>query len=405
MDTKGISKLDLKRRNRRQILIAIREAGTLARVDIAGRLALTRAAVTIITNQMIQQNILEEFNSAKEDPTLPKKKGRKKTLIRINPDYKFVLGAVISEDYISVGLCNLGGEVLDKTFLPLTGSIEKPEIVAFIVQSCKELISQKSSLNPKQILGLGVGIVPQRWEQMQGEEGEHGVTFPKLCYLLEMELGIPVQCGSAVGLYGLANTDFRSPDSGNQLLIYSGKEYHTAVITNNFLNTEYNTDSKAINRYIITPGGLPAKGYPDGSVFAELSKGVLIARGAEILGRPADEVRMSDIHDAYRAGDKQIKKLLDSTADKLALLVYNIAVLHGSKRVILQSFEMIPETEKRMRTLVKKLGKADAEPIELLISPLDPEHSFLAGGCLAVEKLFFETGGMLHNEPAAGGYN
>ena len=87
MDTKGISKLDLKRRNRRQILLAIRQAGTLARVDIASKLSLTRAAVTIITNQMINQNILEDLNtplpvSADEPP----KKGRKKNHDPNQPD-------------------------------------------------------------------------------------------------------------------------------------------------------------------------------------------------------------------------------------------------------------------------------------------------------------------------------
>ena len=404
MDTKGISKLDLKRRNRRQILIAIRESGTLARVDIASRLSLTRAAVTIITNQMISQNILEEFNSAKEDPSLPKKKGRKKTLIRINPDYKFVLGAVISEDYVSIGLCNLGGEVLDKIFQPLTENTQQQEIVSFIVQSCKEIMSKKSSLSQKQILGLGVGIVPQRWEQMRAEEDENGVNFPNLSYLLEMELSVPVQCGSAVGLFGIANTDFKQQNPGNQLLIYSGRVYHTAVIISNTLSPEFNKDSRAINRYIIAPGGIAAKGYPDGSVFAELTKPSIIARAAEALGKDAAALTMEDVHAAYRAGSKPVKKLLNSTTDKLALLIYNFAVMHNAKRVILQSFEMIPETEKRMRDTVSKLGKSDAEQIELLISPLDSTHSFLAGSCLAVEKLFFEAGGLQKNE-ASGGYN
>ena len=97
METKGISKLDLKRRNRKQILLAIRQAGMLARVDIAAQLSLTRAAVTIITNQMITQNILEDMNGPlPEDLSAPKKKGRKKTMIRINPTFKYVLGAAIN---------------------------------------------------------------------------------------------------------------------------------------------------------------------------------------------------------------------------------------------------------------------------------------------------------------------
>ena len=123
MDTKGISKLDLKRRNRKQILLEIRENSTLARVDIAKRLNLTRAAVTIITNQMISEGILEDLATPKERDNEPKRKGRKKTMIRINPNYRFALGAAVTADYISIGLSNLEGEVLDKTFLPLKSKI------------------------------------------------------------------------------------------------------------------------------------------------------------------------------------------------------------------------------------------------------------------------------------------
>ena len=49
MEKCGISKLDLKRRNRMQILRVIKEAGPISRVDVAGALEITRAAVTIIT--------------------------------------------------------------------------------------------------------------------------------------------------------------------------------------------------------------------------------------------------------------------------------------------------------------------------------------------------------------------
>ena len=50
MELQGISKLDLKKRNRMQILRVIRESGPISRVDIASSMKITRAAVTIITN-------------------------------------------------------------------------------------------------------------------------------------------------------------------------------------------------------------------------------------------------------------------------------------------------------------------------------------------------------------------
>ena len=64
MEKRGISKLDLKRRNRMQILRVIRESGPISRVDVASALEITRAAVTIITNEMIEEGVLVEIGEA-----------------------------------------------------------------------------------------------------------------------------------------------------------------------------------------------------------------------------------------------------------------------------------------------------------------------------------------------------
>lgn len=55
MEQHGISKLDLKRQNRMQVLKILKQRGPTSRIDIATMLELTRAAVTIITNEMIEQ--------------------------------------------------------------------------------------------------------------------------------------------------------------------------------------------------------------------------------------------------------------------------------------------------------------------------------------------------------------
>lgn len=65
MEQHGISKLDLKRRNRMQVLKILKQRGPTSRIDIAGTLELTRAAVTIITNEMIEQGIIQEIGEYK----------------------------------------------------------------------------------------------------------------------------------------------------------------------------------------------------------------------------------------------------------------------------------------------------------------------------------------------------
>lgn len=78
MEQHGISKLDLKRRNRMQVLKILKQRGPTSRIDIAGTLELTRAAVTIITNEMIEQGIIQEIGEYKH-VTEKAPRGRKDT--------------------------------------------------------------------------------------------------------------------------------------------------------------------------------------------------------------------------------------------------------------------------------------------------------------------------------------
>jgi len=56
----GISKSDLKRRNRRQLLRILQIEGPTSRVDLAERIGITKGAITILANEMITQGILSE---------------------------------------------------------------------------------------------------------------------------------------------------------------------------------------------------------------------------------------------------------------------------------------------------------------------------------------------------------
>ena len=393
MDTKGISKLDLKRRNRRQILLAIREAGTLARVDIAARLSLTRAAVTIITNQMIAQNILEDLNGPiPETMEGPKKKGRKKTMIRINPNYKYVLGAVINDSDVCVGLSNLAGESLGSEVLEMNEKTEQQEVISFIVNTCTALM-QKQNITNKQVLGLGIGIAPPRFAQFRAENKNGTVTFTKLCYLLEMELSVPVCAAGSIALFTLANIDYKADPNSNQLLIYSGAAYHSAVVSEKELLGGISADTAAIDRLILDPNGAECEGYPRGSVHAEITRAAILKHLKEATGK---DMSIEEANALYEKGDKKVSAVLDLALDRMALLIYNLSVSSHAFSVTLQDFCFAP---KSLGLLQEKVNRfSGKENVTVKISPITGKKAFLAGCALAMEKQFFDLGGMQPGE-------
>ena len=394
MENKGISKLDLKRRNRKQILLSIREAGMLARVDIANKLSLTRAAVTIITNQMISQMILEDLSGPIMEEDEPRRKGRKKTMIRINPKFRFVLGIMVSEDRISVGLTNLYNEPLDKIALPIGDDTDAQEIITFMIDSCKKLM-KKNSLTAKHILGVGVGVVPQRWNQVRGDIKEDGsVDFTKLMYLLKMELSVPVTVESAIGLYALANIDYQNTAHHNEVLIYAGEHYQLARISDHWVLPASAQDSQKIDRFVLDPQGTECKGYPRGCVHAEIGTAAIVQKVKAATGK---ELTLPQIFKEYEKGDAALCEAVNGALNKIALLIFDLAMVHSATRAVLQQFSPGKKAEAYLRQQLSALsGKADE--IELTVSTIEGDMGFRAGSALSIERHFYDQGGISPGE-------
>ena len=180
MNDCGISKLDLKRRNRMQILKVVREQGPISRVDISAILGITRAAVTIITNEMIDQHILEEVGEEPVNPSGEVRKGRRKILLDINETYKFAVGIYVDEKEVSIGLTTLNAAALDKQLIAHEGDMT-PEKLVSLLDDILEKMLQNSCLSRENLLGIGVGIMPSAYEMMGLEEGtETCPVFPAL---------------------------------------------------------------------------------------------------------------------------------------------------------------------------------------------------------------------------------
>lgn len=406
MESLGISKLDLKRRNRKQILHIMRECGPISRVDIAAQLDLTRAAVTIITNDMIEQGVLKELGEAPIDEQNPKK-GRRKILLDINKDTKFVLGAMINEHDITVGLSNVAGDTLDKDMMALSDDINQQDIILFIAKSVQKML-KNAGLTEKQVLGMGVGVVPERWEELRADMRSGVPDFSKLRYILELELNIPVVCSNAITLYGQASLDYRKGPHQNQLLLYSGLHYNLVVISENTLLHNCVVNSTMVERIVVNPGGRKAEGYPDGSVYAELSQGAIVegiresfsAENTPVLyelaGGNFDAVTISMMDQAYVQGDSAVVAWMDTRIELLAQLLYNMMLAQYANTVVLQNYHLVDAQISKLRDCIKEL--ADEEMAERVrVSAIDEEHSFLAGCMYAAEIMFYSQGGLKYD--------
>ena len=106
---KGINMVGIKRKNRVSILNILRGHGAMPRKDIAKQIQLTPASVTIIVNKMIEEGIIKEIGELEEND---KRAGRKKILIDINYDIKYVIGVSIESQICSIAVANIKEQLL-----------------------------------------------------------------------------------------------------------------------------------------------------------------------------------------------------------------------------------------------------------------------------------------------------
>ncbi len=406
MEKRGISKLDLKRRNRMQILRVIRESGPISRVDVASALEITRAAVTIITNEMIEEGVLVEIGEAPVN-TEKLQKGRRKILIDINVNSRFALGATVDEKEVTIGLTNLNSEVLDKSSMIIDERTTSRDIINYIIKECNEMI-ENSCLTRDKILGLGVGVVPSMWGKLKIFFKDGVLDFSNFIDKLSSGISCDIHCGNAVGLMALANNDFRGQNGyqANQAFIYNGNQVNLAIINKNELSGDYTSYTSMIERYIVCPNGKAYEGYPDGSVKAEISRTAMINAFYDIYSKENTPVlyELTDgdksmintdtVFNALMRGEESVKNLVDDIITKYTVLVNNIAISHFTKKIVMHNFKL---NEKQFDYVKREMIHLVSEEIadRVVLSKLDGKNNFLGGCALIIQDNFYEKGGML----------
>ncbi|MDE7364275.1 MAG: MarR family winged helix-turn-helix transcriptional regulator [Ruminococcus sp.] len=405
MEKRGISKLDLKRRNRMQILKTIREYGPISRVDVASTLEITRAAVTIITNEMIEEGVLIEIGEA---PVNAEKlqKGRRKILIDINVNSRFALGATVDEKEVSVGLTNLNSEILDKSSMVIDDRTTSKDIINYIIKASNTMI-ENSALTKDKILGLGVGVVPSMWGKLKIFYKDGVLDFNSFIEKLSDGLDVNIQCGNAVGLMALANNDFKTQNGyqTNTAFIHNGNQVNLAIINKNELSSDYISYTSMIEKYIVSPDGKELDGYPNGSVKAELSRPAMLSAFCnicsgektpilwDIIKGDKKNINVDNVFMALMRGEEPVKNLVDSIIAKYAVLINNIAVSHFAKKIVLHNFKL---NEKQFDYVKREMIRLISEEIvdKVVLSKIEGRSNFLGGCALIIQNGFYNKGGL-----------
>ncbi|MDE6729556.1 MAG: ROK family transcriptional regulator [Oscillospiraceae bacterium] len=406
----GISKLDLKRINRMQVLRTVWEAGPISRVDLAQQLQITRASITQITNAMMTEGLLVEIGEAPyQNPSSSKlPKGRRKILLDINANYRFILGAVIGEQEISVGLCTMHMEILDKASMPCSPHTSRKEIIQFIISATERMMSN-SCLTKREVLGIGVGVMPVMNGRMRVFYKDGVLDFSELTKSLsDFPQMPPVTCGNAVWLQALANMDLQRNGVAkeNQIFVYLGSNIHIALLRPEKREQDYLTYSYLPERCIIRPNGRQQDGYPAGSVRAQLSTQAIQARIAEVYSKERtpflysatdgyiQHVTLEQMYLACSLGDTRCEEVVREIMQDWSVMLHNFVCCFQAQQIVLHHSGLSEKGLVSFKRYVRQFAGEDVAD-RIVCSCIEEKTDFLAGCSLSLLKSFYMNGGVL----------
>ncbi|MFT4145407.1 MAG: ROK family transcriptional regulator [Mobilitalea sp.] len=151
----GINMLDVKRKNRGSILNLIHHKDGMSRKDIASKLGLTPAAITLITTDLIKDGIIyEEFSDQTSSH-----KGRKEVLLKMSYEKYAAIGVYISLNKFRVLCTDINNKVIFKdTVFTSECHNQSSKILDKLCSILQERIQSFDVMRSHQLLGIGISI-------------------------------------------------------------------------------------------------------------------------------------------------------------------------------------------------------------------------------------------------------
>lgn len=138
--------------NKHAAVDLIRFAGKgLSRTDLAEEMGLTKAAVTIIVNDLISYGLIIETESRTTSS------GRPPVVLEINPSHGLVAAIDMGAMHLSVALGDFSARILEEVEVPFRIDNGPENCLKEADTILRELL-EKRGLNPSDLLGIGIGV-------------------------------------------------------------------------------------------------------------------------------------------------------------------------------------------------------------------------------------------------------
>jgi len=143
---------DLRRDNRSVLLSSLFFDQPQSRPELSEATGLSPASVSNVVRELIGEGIVVEAGSVDSDG------GRPRVLLRINPDYGYVVGVDVGEIRVRVELFDLTMTERATVDYPLDPRRHDVGVIVEAILTGLEEVLARSGVSPQAVLGVGVGV-------------------------------------------------------------------------------------------------------------------------------------------------------------------------------------------------------------------------------------------------------
>ncbi len=146
------SNQNIKNFNKHSAIDLIRFAMTgISRTDLAEQMGLTRAAVTLIVNDLLENGVILEAESR----AIPN--GRPPVVLEINPKRGLVAAVDMGATHVNIALSDFSAKIMEEISLPFDIKLGPQVCIAEVKRILQELLN-RYGISISEIMAVGVGV-------------------------------------------------------------------------------------------------------------------------------------------------------------------------------------------------------------------------------------------------------
>jgi len=322
-----------KERYKTSIINLLRLKGPLSRGQIAEKLDLNQATVSILVNALSRKKIILEAGQS------PSRGGRRSCLLELNPEVARSVGVEFEGNHIWAVLTDFRGGILEKKKRTTGKDIPRSKMIKKIISIIADILAAASRKSPP-VLGIGVGL-PGLIDKEKGVSlfytGLDNWKDVPIRDILQSRFSLPVSIERSMPLIALAEGRFGAGRAAANLIVVTVRSgVGMGVIINGEIYAGASDGVGEIGHMSLDPDGPLCgcgqrgcvKAYASCSAIASRAAGLLSDDRSSILYRLSqgrkEKLSIETVIKAALQGDSAAAGIISEASEKLAVAVVDV---------------------------------------------------------------------------------